>query len=223
MAPPPKRLRRITGVLLDELENGLLRLVGLLKSGHAGRLQNVVLSHVGNRLADVGIDNAVLGALQILHSVGCVARSRVEAVDRCADGAAGGCDGVDRIHNLAESKLGVGGLVGGGAIQALQNTRPPTPSLHSKWRSYPDVRRNHGVGRSGGIAVADEHADRIGRCGLAEDLRSVEVRGGVDLGDLLLDGLVFGVKGGGLGAGEAAGRSFGGQGHGAVQEVGNLR
>ena len=74
--------------LLDQLQNSLLGLVGLLQGGHAGGLQDVVLGHVGHRLADVGILKAVGCALQVRHLAGHVAAGRGEAVDGGADDAA---------------------------------------------------------------------------------------------------------------------------------------
>src|ERR1700753_3726034 len=45
--------------LLEQLEDGLLSLVGLLERSHTGGLQDVELGHVGNGLADVGVLDAV--------------------------------------------------------------------------------------------------------------------------------------------------------------------
>ena len=53
--------------LLEELQNSLLRLVGLRQGCHAGLLQNVVLRHLRDRGADVGVLNAVLRAGQVRY------------------------------------------------------------------------------------------------------------------------------------------------------------
>jgi hypothetical protein len=45
--------------LLNQFQHGLLGLVCLLESSHTGGLQDIVLSHVRDRLADVSILNAV--------------------------------------------------------------------------------------------------------------------------------------------------------------------
>jgi hypothetical protein len=55
VAPPDS----ITTKLLQEFENGLLCLVGLLESGHTRRLQYVVLRHVAYGLSYVGIHDRV--------------------------------------------------------------------------------------------------------------------------------------------------------------------
>ena len=51
--------------LLEQLQDGLLRLVGLRKGGHAGLLQNGVLRHLGDSLPDVGVLHVVLGGGQV--------------------------------------------------------------------------------------------------------------------------------------------------------------
>ena len=51
--------------LLNQFQYRLLGLVCLLKSSHAGGLQDVVLGHICDRFADVSILNAVGRALQV--------------------------------------------------------------------------------------------------------------------------------------------------------------
>ena len=54
--------------LLQELQHVLRSRVRLLQSCHAGLFQNVVLRHLRNRLADIGILDIVLGAGQVRKS-----------------------------------------------------------------------------------------------------------------------------------------------------------
>ena len=51
--------------LLEELQNSLLRLVGLRQGCHAGLLQHVVLRHLRDRRADVSVLDVVLRAGQV--------------------------------------------------------------------------------------------------------------------------------------------------------------
>ena len=93
--------------LLDQFQHCLLGLVCLLQSRHAGRLQDVVLGHVGHRGADVSILQAVDCALQVrdlvAHNAGC----RVEPVDGSPDGAALCGDSRDGGIDCRQRRLGI--------------------------------------------------------------------------------------------------------------------
>ena len=51
--------------LLQKLLHGLLRLVGLRQGRHSGLLEDVLLRHLRDRLADVSVLNVVLRAGQV--------------------------------------------------------------------------------------------------------------------------------------------------------------
>ena len=75
--------------LLEELQNSLLRLVGLRQGCHAGLFQNVVLRHLRDRRADVSVLNVVLCAGQVRYLRIFNVLGGCQLVDGSADGAAG--------------------------------------------------------------------------------------------------------------------------------------
>ena len=82
---PPGKMRREQ--LLEKLQHGLLRLVGLRESGHAGLLEDVVLGHLRNRFADVSVLNVVLRAGQVRDFGVLYVDVGSQLVDRSADSA----------------------------------------------------------------------------------------------------------------------------------------
>src|SRR5581483_706024 len=122
--PPPTRSRE----LLQQLQNKLLLLVGLGKSGDAGLLQDGVLGKIGDRRGDVRGGNAVLCRGQVLHLIADHVAGTLQPVDYRADRAPlyGNCldGGIDvdqgRLRRCRGEQIGSGRGGESGAVEETE-------------------------------------------------------------------------------------------------------
>ncbi len=109
VSPPLSQSQVRYARLLQQLQDGLLHLVGHPERGQTGGLEDAIPSRSRHRFTDVGAGDAALGAGQVLGLGRHHAAGGLQLVDEGADAAAHGGNQIDGIVGSKQCCLRIGG------------------------------------------------------------------------------------------------------------------